>query len=351
MTNISKIKPRSLSIDISSQCQLACPTCPTQIKNIVSGNEKGFMSFDGFRKILLLNPEIKNVSLECTGELFLNPDLHEILKYSSKNNIRLYASSGSILNHAGDGILEAVAMYKLWSLVCSIDGATEETYRIYRKKGNFNKVIEHIRQINSFKKNHGSFPRLAWQFVVFGHNEHEIDAAKTMAKKLNMDFYVKMQWETEFSPIVNKEYLKKKLRWKAFTRQEFLQLTKKDYMRSNCYSLWKYPLINIDGTLLGCCRNTGSAFGGNAFETEYLKLVNSPLISKARNVLLGINGVTDDIPCKECILYQNIIRFGNFLTLKEVYRTETKWYRIARFLYKNMKPLSLMFPVPAHLRK
>ena len=61
---------------------------------------------------------------------------------------------------------------------------------MYRVRGNFNKVIEHIERINYFKRKHQSeFPELTWQFVVFGHNEQEIAVARgEMANKLGMGF-------------------------------------------------------------------------------------------------------------------------------------------------------------------
>jgi len=55
-------------------------------------------------------------------------------------------------------------------MTCSIDGASPETYRAYRVHGNFDAVIENIAKINRLKKAHQSnFPRLHWQFIVFGH--------------------------------------------------------------------------------------------------------------------------------------------------------------------------------------
>ena len=77
-------------------------------------------------------------------------------------------------------------------MTVSIDGATPETYKIYRRGGDFNKVISNIKTINKFKKQyHSESPRLIWQFIPFGHNEYEIDKAKKMAKKLSLQIMVK----------------------------------------------------------------------------------------------------------------------------------------------------------------
>jgi MoaA/NifB/PqqE/SkfB family radical SAM enzyme len=76
---------------------------------------------------------------------------------------------------------------------CSIDGASNETYQLYRVKGNFDTVIENVRKINRFKQQqHSDYPQLTWQFVVFGHNEHEIPVARRLASDLGMKFSPKL---------------------------------------------------------------------------------------------------------------------------------------------------------------
>jgi MoaA/NifB/PqqE/SkfB family radical SAM enzyme len=73
-------------------------------------------------------------------------------------------------------------------VTCSIDGASPETYGIYRVRGDFDAVINNIERINVHKRAHASdLPHLVWQFVVFGHNEHEIPIAREMAERLGME--------------------------------------------------------------------------------------------------------------------------------------------------------------------
>ena len=82
------------------------------------------------------------------------------------------------INNVQKDVLEGLVKYRLRSMTCSIDGASNETYKTYRVKGNFETVIENIRKINFFKQKYQSeYPRLTWQFIVFGHNEHEIPLA------------------------------------------------------------------------------------------------------------------------------------------------------------------------------
>ena len=50
--------------------------------------------------------------------------------------------------------------------------------------------------MNDFKRRYRSgYPRLTWQFVVMGHNEHEISSARRMARDLGMRFDPKLTWD------------------------------------------------------------------------------------------------------------------------------------------------------------
>ncbi len=64
-------------------------------------------------------------------------------------------------------------------ITVSIDGATQAVYETYRVHGNVERVLANVRTINELKRRYGcDKPRLTWQFVIFGHNEHEIAEAR-----------------------------------------------------------------------------------------------------------------------------------------------------------------------------
>ena len=70
-------------------------------------------------------------------------------------------------------------------------------------------MIDNIRQLNQYKAKYRSeFPLLLWQFVVFGHNEHEIETARQLATDLGMDFYVKLSWDETVSPVQDLDWVR-----------------------------------------------------------------------------------------------------------------------------------------------
>jgi MoaA/NifB/PqqE/SkfB family radical SAM enzyme len=293
-------KPREIRLEASSICQLKCPSCPrfTSIFQATIGN--GFLKFEDFQKLIDHNPRIACIELSNYGEIFLNPDLIEILRYAHVQNVTLNAR-GVNLNDAKEDVLEGLVKYKLRNLICSIDGASNDTYKIYSIKGNLENVILNIRKINLLKKKYQSeYPFLYWQFVIFGHNEHELPIARRMAADLGMHFIPKLSWDEDFSPIKDAEFVKQETGLNIVSRKEYKQRYGADLMQWICNNLWDDPQINWDGKVLGCCRNFWGDFGGNAFRDGFMIAVNNEKIQYARDMLLGRKVARDDIPCFSC---------------------------------------------------
>ena len=334
------IKPDGLFIEANASCQLRCPTCPTTSKGYPAVVGSGYLKFSNFKALLDDNPQFKSVEFENRGEMFLNPELLQIIKYGFKKGILMSANSGVNFNFVREGVLEGLVKYGFRSLLCSIDGATPKTYQIYRIGGNFERVMKHVQEINHYKQVYRSeYPKLTWQFVVFGHNEHEIPLAKELAKTLNMTFIAKMSWDSEYSPIRNKEFVKEQTGWPAVTREEFEEITKHNYMRYVCFSLWNSPRINWDGKVLGCCWNSWADFGGNAFRDGYIPAINNDKIKYARNMLLGKTEPMKELPCTTCELYQKMRSSGTYLSEKEIFNRPSLLYRGVRFIYHSLPAL------------
>ncbi len=292
----------------------------------------GFLKLGDFQKLLDDNPWVKEVELSNYGEIFLNPDLLNIIEYAHRHKVTLIANNGVNLNNVKEEVLESLVKYKFRSMTCSIDGASNNTYKIYRVRGYFETVIDNIRKINSFKKKYQSkFPYLKWQFVVFGHNEHEIPLARKLARELGMSFRLKLSWDPAFSPPRDQEILRKHLG--AASRQEYKQKRGLDYAQTTCHLLWDQPQINWDGKLLGCCRNFWGDFGKNVFAEGLLKSINNEKITYARDMLLGKKTARDDIPCTTCSIYLGMEKDGKWLQRGLPFLA----YRTLRFFYRTLR--------------
>ena len=308
------VTPRSIRVDASSFCQLRCPSCPTTSRAIHPAVGSGFIRLEDFRKLVDANPWLEHVELSNFGEIFLNPNLVGILEHAYRRGVKVSAGNGVNLNTARPEALEAVVKFGVQFMTCSIDGASPETYRVYRVRGDFDRVIANIRTINAHKRAYGTeLPRLAWQFVVFGHNEHELPVARQMAEELGMEFRPKLTWDDSFSPLRDPEFVRQQVGIGASTRQEYEQQNGQDYMAAICHELWDMPAVNWDGKMLGCARNFWGDFGGNAFGDGLLAAINSDKMRYARDMLRGRRPARDDIPCTTCEIYLGMRRRDHWL--------------------------------------
>lgn len=308
------IEPRLVRIEAASVCQLRCPSCPTTTGHAHAAIGNGFLKFEDFRKFLDSTPGLQRVELSNYGEALLNPHLLRILEYADEKDVSVRLDNGANLNNVTAEVLEGLVKYRVRAITCSIDGASPESYRKYRVRGDFATVIRNIETINSYKRQFQSdYPRLRWQFVVFGHNEREIPLAREMAAKLGMEFYAKLSWDAEFSPIHDRDFVRDQVGWQSFTREEYERVHGKKFGSVICHQLWDDPQINWDGKVMGCCRNFWGDFGGNAFAEGLTNSINNEKMNYARDMLSGRQPARDDIPCTSCELYIAMQDRGTFI--------------------------------------
>ena len=339
------IQPRKIRLEASTDCQLQCRSCPTASGEVGKKLGVGFLKFSDFKYIVDKNPWISTIELSNWGEIFLNNELIEILKYAYTHNVSLHASNGTNLNTVDYDVLEALVKYRFRTITCSIDGASQETYSIYRVKGNFQKVIENIKTINKFKAQYNSpYPKLHWQFIAFGHNEHEISKARRMAVDLNMTFNLKLSWEDlytdSFSPIVNRELIRKETGLGVADRDEFREKFGKEYiLRNCCLELWTNPQINYDGRVLGCSVNYWDEYG-NALKDGLTECLNNEKINYAREMLMGKRESKMGIPCTQCKFYKRIKKNKDWFTNEDI---EEGYNKNRRFIMLENKMIGYKF--------
>jgi len=245
--------PSSYGIDIGNVCNLRCPLCPTGTN--CNKRKKSFMSFENYKIIL---DKIKDyafvVNLYNWGEPFLNKDFFKILEYTKKNRVGVLLSSN--LNILTDESIDKLVRLKLDKIVLSIDGASQETYGLYRKGGNFEKVIENLKKIIEKKKELSSKqPRLVWQYLISKKNEKDIEKAKKIAEELGIkiDFlYMRT------SQLIRRkgEKINEKL-VQEWVSDKFKVSSKESLSTINTKGRCIYPFshlyVNPEGTTSPCC--------------------------------------------------------------------------------------------------
>ena len=174
--------PRAIQMDASSHCQLACPVCPTATGLTLPVLGAGHLKVADFERLLSDNPEIREVELSNYGEMFLNPQLPDLLACAYERQVVVSGSNGVNLNFASEAALNAVVKYRVrphlfdrWG-----DAGNLLTVPGQRPPGPRSATCGPNPGVATARPIRISAARLA--IVAAGHNEHEIELARAMAQ-------------------------------------------------------------------------------------------------------------------------------------------------------------------------
>ena len=130
-------------------------------------------------------PFASHIHLYLSGEPLLNPRTPEFVSMA-----RAYLLSTRLSTHLSIKKLDFAALIEsgLDVLYMSIDGASSQTYPVYRVGGNFDLVMNNMNEVVKTKKQLNSrTPHLSWEFLVFKHNQHEMAHATELAERIGLD--------------------------------------------------------------------------------------------------------------------------------------------------------------------
>ena len=208
-------------VELSNKCNAMCPQCGRnyidengvlKVKPTMQTNE---FVLEDYKKIF--DDKFYNIfkldKINFCGnrsDPIASRDLYEIVEYAyskdDKTGITI-ATNGSLKTTEWWSKFGKMMSDKRHQVVFGLDGLSD-THAIYRINTDFEKIISNAK---TFVQNGG---RAEWQFLVFKHNEHQVEQAKTMAKEIGFAsfksvfttrFYIKKEQKIEFS-VKDKKY-------------------------------------------------------------------------------------------------------------------------------------------------
>lgn len=278
----TRAMPYTATIDVTNACNLRCPYCPTGLKE--TGRPIQKMGIDTVSRFLdELGRFLYIAHLFNWGESLLHPQIAEIVELVHSRNVFTCISTN--LNIENPNVLEAVCDAGLDHLYLSIDGATEASYREYRRGGDFDLVCRNIRHLVNYRMSKGSrTPILEWKYLVFAHNEHEISTASDLAAQLGVDFFTPAGaiGPTLANPTEHQ-----------FRRKQ----------ENFCGELWHNVALQADGGLSPCCKMFHGADDFGHYEATSVAALRQNSLYREARALFGSSepGVTrPSHPCLKC---------------------------------------------------
>lgn len=279
MYNLKSLK--RITIESTSFCNARCPQCDR---------------FDKFNKTIVplkhldcqwleknlnpgLLPALQEVVLEGNcGDVLSHRDPESFLRlYKDVEKIRI-VTNGSIRN---EKFFENLATYKNLEITFSVDGL-QDTNSMYRQNTDFDKIMNNAR---AFIGNGG---KAVWKFIVFKHNEHQIDQARNLSRTYNFagfetqhsdrSWYHGKKWPVfnDGRYVFDLEPSEKFVDIDSFNNdQEKLSETITNYYKSRKISecplaLKKEIFIDYNGYVLPCCILSND-FWQQTYNTKFLK--------------------------------------------------------------------------------
>jgi len=241
--------PYWLIIDPTNFCNLKCPFCPTgKGKNL---REKSIFPLENFKRIIdELGTYLIHIDFCNWGEPFLNKDIYKMIEIAKQYNIDTKIDSN--LNSLDEKDIENIILSGLDKIIVSIDGVTKETYSKYRVGGDFNKVMDNLYLlINKKLELNRTNPYICWQFLVFKHNEHEIEKVRKIGKEIGVDHVGITK-----AFIGDKGWIPKNQKYSHYKIDDVTTYTPdcfENQQDTACNWPWEAMVINPNGSISPCC--------------------------------------------------------------------------------------------------
>jgi hypothetical protein len=194
--------PSRLYIECTAACNISCAqACCAPETGITRTRQAGMLNFELFQRVVdEAGPALGRIDFFNYGEAFLHKRAIEMCEYIKTRfpHIYLYTSTNGLAFNEGQ--VQRLVHSGIDEVTFSIDGASQDTFAIYRQRGDFDKAIRNMKAAVEEKRNAGrETPFINWRYILFTHNDSdaEMQRARTMAAAIGVD---RLSWELTDHP-------------------------------------------------------------------------------------------------------------------------------------------------------
>jgi len=240
-----------------------------------------------------LRDSLQVINLYSWGEPLLNAELINIIKYAKARKNPIHIVTSTNLNTDNDDLLEELIGSGIDDIIVSCDGASAETYKQYRVGGSFDLVIKNLNFLAQRNKELNKKVNIIWNFLVFKHNEHEVDTAKNMAKGIGVNLKIGLMRTSLKDEILkpHQEAIRRDRQWIP-DNPEYSAYNKescgtKKIIRT-CKKPWQSIAISWNGLVFPCCAVFEEKYNFGDAKTDPLSEIwNNQKFIAARQVVLN----------------------------------------------------------------
>jgi radical SAM protein with 4Fe4S-binding SPASM domain len=294
--------PTTLDIEPINLCNLKCSECALGNGQIT--RKKGHIDFELYKNIIdETNRDLLTLSLFFQGEPYMNGNIFKMIQYADSKLVYTYISTnGHFLDNEN---AKSTVESGLKKLIISLDGVDEKTYRLYRKNGDFHKVMQGIKNVIRWKiKLQMQYPEVVIRFLVFKYNEHQIPEIYKIGKELGVEKVVIKT--AQIYNYQNKQHIIPS--HDEYSRYKIIdsgQVKIKSQHPNKCYRMWESSVITIEGDVVPCCfdKNSNNKLG-NLYNQSFHEIWRSKRYGQFRRKIFSKRNKVDICAnCSEGITY------------------------------------------------
>jgi MoaA/NifB/PqqE/SkfB family radical SAM enzyme len=336
---------RQVHLEITNNCQASCPMCS---RNHHGGQDNPLLNINNWSLAHYKNTMTEDVlkQIEAVffcgnfGDPLLNKDLLDMCSYTTATNpnlqIRIH-TNGSIHNPDWWTRL-AGALPKNHIVIFGVDGL-EDTNHIYRVGTNFKKIMENA---SAFIQAGG---RANWTYIVFKHNEHQVEQARQMSIELGFEIFTRKNSSRflldESFPVLDKSgNVAYKLEPASESKIVFIDRKVVENYKQivaaseiDCHALnSKEVYIDAFGRLFPCCWLASTPYNYTETTSE-IAGIRQVMLDQYNSMIEDFGGI-DNIDTKYNSI-ESIIDSDAYQTIWSKYWSDPKMVTCARICGKN----------------
>ena len=194
--------PSRLYVECTAACNLSCyRACCAPETGITRTRQAGMLDFDLFARVLdETGGSLVRLDFFNYGETFLHKRAVEMCERVKARfpQVYLYTSTNGLA--LDEERARRLARSGIDEVTFSIDGATQETYERYRRRGRLDVALRHLAALVDEKRRAGrDVPVINWRYILFRWNDSdgEMGRARQLAAALGVD---RLTWEITDHP-------------------------------------------------------------------------------------------------------------------------------------------------------
>ena len=249
--------PKRFHIELSSACVAKCPFCPrTKELGSFPVQELRLKDITSFFTAEILKHTESIALCWSYGDPIYARDFLEIVHYFHKHGVFTSVSTNGYNSQENFWSKLPTSNFQI---IFGIDGITQTTHSKYRTWTNLKTILKNAKEFCDI------WGYAIWQILLFQHNEHQIETARKISKRLGFrDFIVRKSRQYDkklLEPLSSTTYTRMDhlIKWKAVC----------EYEKNESW------YISASGQVLPCCYLWNIEFSNKSLLHEKMNIKNS----------------------------------------------------------------------------